>query len=55
MYSFEVRHRVDLRAVLAAARQRLARRLRKAFDRALAVDEIELELDGDDGRQRRAR
>jgi hypothetical protein len=30
----------------------LSRRLRKAIDGAFAVDEIELELDGDDGRQR---
>ena len=50
-YSFRSCHRVDLRAELAPAGQRLARRLRVAFRRALAIDEVELELDRHDRRQ----
>ena len=47
----QVRHRVDLRAELAPAGQRLARRLRAALRRALAVDQVELELDRHDRRE----
>jgi hypothetical protein len=42
----QIRHRVDLCPELAPPGERLARRLREALRRALAVDQIELELDG---------
>ena len=44
-------HRIDLRLHLAAASQRLSRRLRVACRRALAIDQVELELDGHHGLQ----
>ena len=44
-------HGVDLGLVLAPPGERLARRLRTAFGRALAVDEVELQLDRHHGRQ----
>ena len=47
----EIGHRVDLRAVLAPAGERSARRLRQAGGVALRIDEIELVFDRDDGRE----
>ncbi len=48
-------HRIDLRLHFAAAGQRLSRRLRMAFRRALAIDQVELEFDGHHGLAARAR
>ena len=47
-------HRVDLRLEFAAPGERLARRLRVTFDRALAIDEVELEFDRHDRPQAQA-
>ena len=47
----EVGHRVDLRAELAAARERALRRLRQSVGSALRVDQVELVLDRDHRRQ----